>query len=163
MCSVAFNSLGLHCSPPGSSVHRIFQARILKWVAVSFSRGSSWVRGQTHFSVSLTLAGRFLPLCFHLGSPLLLGKYTELEHHLIVSDHMIHLNHYMSSDSSHKISKIDNVLGNTLEALTNIIYQNFMTTLIGSIILISLSLIFMPNPQVDNTPNPAVIISILGV
>lgn len=94
---------------------------------------------------------------------MLLGKYTELEHHLIVSDHMIHLNHYMSSDSSHKISKIDNVLGNTLEALTNIIYQNFMTTLIGSIILISLSLIFMPNPQVDNTPNPAVIISILGV
>lgn len=69
----------------------------------------------------------------------------------------------MSPDSSHKISKIDNVLGNTLEALTNIIYQNFMTTLIGSIILISLSLIFMPNPQVDNTPNPAVIISILGV
>ena len=30
------------CSPPGSSVHRIFQARILEWVAISFSRGSSW-------------------------------------------------------------------------------------------------------------------------
>ena len=29
------------CSPPGSSVHGISQARILKWVAVSFSRGSS--------------------------------------------------------------------------------------------------------------------------
>ena len=29
------------CSPPGSSVHGIFQARILKWVAISFSRGSS--------------------------------------------------------------------------------------------------------------------------
>ena len=29
------------CSPPGSSVHRIFQARILQWVAISFSRGSS--------------------------------------------------------------------------------------------------------------------------
>ena len=28
-------------SPPGSSVHGIFQARILEWVAVSFSRGSS--------------------------------------------------------------------------------------------------------------------------
>ena len=28
-------------SPPGSSVHWIFQARILEWVAISFSRGSS--------------------------------------------------------------------------------------------------------------------------
>ena len=28
-------------SPPGSSVHGIFQARILEWVAISFSRGSS--------------------------------------------------------------------------------------------------------------------------
>jgi len=30
----------LDCSPPGSSVHRIFQARILEWVAFSFSRGT---------------------------------------------------------------------------------------------------------------------------
>ena len=29
------------CSPPGSSVHGILQARILEWVAVPFSRGSS--------------------------------------------------------------------------------------------------------------------------
>ena len=29
------------CSPPGSSVHGTLQARILEWVAVSFSRGSS--------------------------------------------------------------------------------------------------------------------------
>ena len=35
-------------SPPSSSVHGIFQARILEWVAISFSRGSSWPRDQTH-------------------------------------------------------------------------------------------------------------------
>ena len=29
------------CSPPGSSVHEILQARILEWVAISFSWGSS--------------------------------------------------------------------------------------------------------------------------
>ena len=29
------------CSPPGSSVHGIFQTTILEWVAISFSRGSS--------------------------------------------------------------------------------------------------------------------------
>ena len=31
-------------SPPSSSVHGIVQARILEWVAISFSRGSSWPR-----------------------------------------------------------------------------------------------------------------------
>ena len=35
------------CSLSGSSVHGISQARILKWVAISFSRGSSQTRGQT--------------------------------------------------------------------------------------------------------------------
>ena len=44
--SVVSNSLSPHmdCSPPGSSVHRVFQARILEWVAISFSRGSSQPR-----------------------------------------------------------------------------------------------------------------------
>ena len=37
----------MDCSPPGSSVHEIFQARILDWVAISFSRGSSQPRNQT--------------------------------------------------------------------------------------------------------------------
>ena len=32
---------------PGSSVHGILQARILEWVAIPFSRGSSWPRDQT--------------------------------------------------------------------------------------------------------------------
>ena len=34
----------LDCSPPGSSVHGILQARILEWVAISYSRGSSQPR-----------------------------------------------------------------------------------------------------------------------
>ena len=37
-------------SPPGSSVHRNSQARILQWVAISFSRGSSWPRDRTRVS-----------------------------------------------------------------------------------------------------------------
>ena len=37
----------MDCSPPGLSVHGIFQARILKWVAISFSTGSSGPRNQT--------------------------------------------------------------------------------------------------------------------
>ena len=35
------------CSPPGSSVYGIFQERILEWVTISFSRGSSWPRDWT--------------------------------------------------------------------------------------------------------------------
>ena len=38
------------CSPPGSSVHGIFQARVLEWVAISFSRGSSQPRDWTRVS-----------------------------------------------------------------------------------------------------------------
>ena len=40
----------MDCGPPGSSVHGFSQARKLKWVAISFSRGSSQTRDQTHIS-----------------------------------------------------------------------------------------------------------------
>ena len=40
----------MDCSPLGSSVRGISWARILEWVAISFSRGSSWPRDQTHVS-----------------------------------------------------------------------------------------------------------------
>ena len=39
----------MDCSPPGFSVHGILQARILEWVAIPFSRRSSWSRDQTSF------------------------------------------------------------------------------------------------------------------
>ena len=38
------------CSPPGSSVYGISQARIREWIAISSSRGSSWPRDQTSIS-----------------------------------------------------------------------------------------------------------------
>ena len=50
----------MDCSPPGSSVYEIFQARILEWVATHSSRESSWPRNQTRISMSPALAGRFL-------------------------------------------------------------------------------------------------------
>ena len=46
----------LDCSPPGSSVHGIFQARMLEWVAISSSRWSSQLRSQ---SCVYCIAGRF--------------------------------------------------------------------------------------------------------
>ena len=40
----------MDCSPLGSSIHGILQARILEWIAISFSRGSSWPRDRTQVS-----------------------------------------------------------------------------------------------------------------
>ena len=45
----------MDCSLPGSSVHGIFQARIMEWVAISFSRGSSQPRDRTQVSCRQTL------------------------------------------------------------------------------------------------------------
>ena len=48
-------------SLPSSSVHGIFQARILEWVVVSFSRVSSQPKDQTWISCISCIAGRFSP------------------------------------------------------------------------------------------------------
>ena len=53
-CPTLCNPMG--CSLPGSSVHGIFQARVLEWVAISFSRASSWPRNRTQVS---RIAGTF--------------------------------------------------------------------------------------------------------
>ena len=50
-------------SPPGSSVHGVSQARILEWVAISYSRGSSQPRDQTHISCVSCTERRFLYHC----------------------------------------------------------------------------------------------------
>ena len=47
------------CSPPGCSVHEILQARILEWVAMPSSRGSSWPNDWTHVSCISCIADRF--------------------------------------------------------------------------------------------------------
>ena len=53
-CSVPPSCLTLcnpmHCGPPGFFIRGISQARILEWIAVSFSRGSSPPRDQTYIS-----------------------------------------------------------------------------------------------------------------
>ena len=65
----------MDCSPPGSSVHGILQARILEWVAILFSRGSSQPRDQTQVS---HIAGGF----FTIWAP---GKPTWWVWDLILS------------------------------------------------------------------------------
>ena len=64
----------MNYSPPGSSIHGILQARILEWVAMPSSRGSSQPRDQTHVSY-ISCIGRWVLYHWHcLGSP-----YTVVE------------------------------------------------------------------------------------
>ena len=49
----------MDCSPPGSFVHWILQARILEWVVMPSSRGSSQPRDRTHISY-VSCIGRVL-------------------------------------------------------------------------------------------------------
>ena len=56
------------CSLLVSSVHGIIFARILKWVAISFSRGSSWPRAQTCISCGSYIGRQILYHWANLGS-----------------------------------------------------------------------------------------------
>ena len=64
----------MDCSPPGSSVHEISEARILEGVALSSCRGSFWPRDRTGVSHLRYWQVDSLPLS-HQGSP----EYKELE------------------------------------------------------------------------------------
>ena len=70
VCAQSYPTLGspMDCSPPDSSVHGISQVRILEWVAMSSSRGSSWPRIQPTSPESPVVVGGSLPLS-SLGSP----------------------------------------------------------------------------------------------
>ena len=57
LCLTLCNSMD--CSPPGSSVHGILQARILEWAAIPFSSRSSQPRDRTRISC---FAGRFFTI-----------------------------------------------------------------------------------------------------
>ena len=66
------------CSPPGSSVHGVLQARILEWVAISFSR---WLLSRTRNSIIFFLflnKWQNFSLSFHSFDKYLLGTYTNL-------------------------------------------------------------------------------------
>ena len=77
----------MDCSLPGFSIHGIFQASVLEWVAISFSRGSCWPRNRTGASC---IAGR----CFTLLATRELFIFSFFLHFLCISVH-IHLVRYV--------------------------------------------------------------------
>ena len=75
----------MDCSPPGSSVHGILQARILEWVATPSFRGSSQLRDRTQvsriaggfFTISVTREAALPHLFSQQQLQLLEGSYFE--------------------------------------------------------------------------------------
>ena len=73
----------MDCSLPGSSVHVILQARILEWVAISFSRGSSQPRDRASDSSLSWIAGEFLT-CWAIKETQYICVCTHTHTHLYV-------------------------------------------------------------------------------
>ena len=111
------------CSPPGSSVHGILQARILGWVAIPFSRGSSWPRDLTRVPC---IASRFFYCLSHQGNPtiskvslnFLAPWRTETEGPRITS---LCWGPYQCAEGGYTLSRIHSVLGTTLGTLVSMI------------------------------------------
>ena len=79
VCAKSLQSRLTLCHPmdyslPGSSVHSVLQARILEWVAMLFSRASSWPRDRTCVSC---LAGRLFTTN-HLESPIIIACVSQI-------------------------------------------------------------------------------------
>ena len=68
----------MDCSLPGSSVHRIFQAVVLEWVAISYSRGSSQPRDPILPKIEMGPGNNILKyyLVFWPFIPVFLGRYS---------------------------------------------------------------------------------------
>ena len=84
-----------NCSPPGSSADGISQAQILEWVAICFSRGSSWPRDWTWVSC---IVGGILPT-EPQGSPSGLSRHHLLSHRLCRSGIWAWLSWVLTSES----------------------------------------------------------------
>ena len=78
----------MDCSLPGSSVHGILQARILGWVTVCFSRGSSQPRDQTQIKQKNSLKATLLNEDLHLDLPDSSVLFVIMKLYLWVSNHV---------------------------------------------------------------------------
>ena len=84
----------MDCSLSGSSVHGILQARILEWVVMPSSRGSSWLEYQTTVSHDSCIAGGFL-IHWAIGEPWHIA-YINLKyfhnHYVVTNYNIVHAN-----------------------------------------------------------------------
>ena len=118
-------------SSPGLSVQGILQARILEWVAMPFSKGSSRPRDQTHNSFSSCTGSDSLPLA--RPGKLMLHQIMSSQH-IQTSDPIAAYTSLADGDCSHEIKRrlllgrkvttnLDSILKSTDITLLTNIYQ----------------------------------------
>ena len=90
----------MDCSPSDSSVHGIFQERILEWVAISYSMGSFRPRDQTHISCT----GRWFFITVPLGSPQITCYYYPIQYSDCACSVKMHVFHHILKILSHNLS-----------------------------------------------------------
>ena len=83
----------MDCSPPGSSIHGILQTRTLEWVAISFSRGSSWPRDRTRVS-------RVVGRCFTIWATREVHTYIWVYIYIHILFHIL-FNYGLSQESEY--------------------------------------------------------------
>ena len=111
--SVLYNSCDpMDCSLPGSSVHGIFQARVLEWGAISLSRGASQPRDQTVVSC---IAGRRFTVCQedvsrYLFSLLLLGLFQVNKEYQIDLNGCMFLETHIYGKSGYRANHLKSIL-----------------------------------------------------
>ena len=82
------------CNLPGSSVHGVLQARIMEWIAIPFSRDSSWPRDWTQVSCT---AGRFFTVWATMDDRLCARHFSK---------YFIHINSFKSHNNSEGVTTI---------------------------------------------------------
>ena len=114
LCSVVSNTLQPHdCSLPGSSVHGVFQAKILKWGTISFCRASSWPRDQARVSyvscicryILYPLSHWYLVKCLIIKTPINPCS-AILIYYIILSSFLCRNNEYFLNISKHLVTSV---------------------------------------------------------
>ena len=101
----------MDCSPPGCSVHGILQARILEWLAVPSSRGSSPPRNQTHISYVFCI-GRQVLYRWATGEALRIKNwYRSKQPCTSIPVHKYYIKHIPNKVRQGKISMISLICG----------------------------------------------------
>ena len=121
----------MDCNLPGSSLHGILQTRILEWVAIFFSRGSSWLRDKTWVSCS---AGRLFTIwdTSYVYTSVITTQDHRIFHHLRKLPLQPSYNHF--SDLSHHVLVLQtshNLFGVLSTSLLSVFWLNSISSYIS--------------------------------
>ena len=106
----------MDCRFPGSSVHGIFQARILEWFAISYSRASSWPRDQTHISPISCMGKQILDYwaqvevwcgCHQEVAPVPRGRSSDIPQDSLGQDGCLHKQHSWANAKTQGFKDLD--------------------------------------------------------